>query len=180
MKRPSLKQLIFLVLCCDLSLISKRLISPAANILTDLIHIPGGIGTSFSLLFLVLGAMLIPFFGCAALMGLMQGVISLALGMVGRMGALSMIGYILPGIVIDCVIFIAPKIHLSYKITAFTANAMASVMAGLAANIIVLRLNGSALAIYLAIAFISGAICGCLSSTLYRYLQPVIEIKRTH
>ena len=174
MKKPSLKQLIFLTLCCDLSLISKRLISPVANILTDLIHVPGGIGTSFSLLFLVLGAMLVPFFGCAALMGLLQGIIALSLGMVGRMGALSMIGYILPGIVIDCVIAVAKKTHLSDRITAFAANALASVTAGLVANIIVLRLDGIALTIYLGIAFISGAICGYLSGILYKCLQPVI------
>ena len=174
MKKLSLKHLIFLTLCCDLSLISKRLISPVANILTDFLHIPGGIGTSFSLLFLVLGAMLVPFFGCAALMGFLQGIIALSLGMVGRMGALSMIGYILPGIVIDCVIAVAKKTHLSDRITAFAANALASVTAGLVANIIVLRLDGIALTIYLGIAFISGAICGYLSGILYKCLQPVI------
>ena len=45
--------LIFLALCCDLGLFAKRIIAPAANLLTDSLHIPGGIGTSFSLMFLV-------------------------------------------------------------------------------------------------------------------------------
>ena len=39
--------LIFMALCCDFGLFTKRLIAPAANILTDALHIPGGIGTSF-------------------------------------------------------------------------------------------------------------------------------------
>ena len=43
--------------------------------------------TIFSLLFLVLGTMLVPFFGCAVLMGFLQGIIALSLGMVGRMGS---------------------------------------------------------------------------------------------
>ena len=58
MKRFSLRNLLFLTLCCDLGLFSKRLIAPAANILTDFLRIPGGIGTSFSLMFLVVAAAL--------------------------------------------------------------------------------------------------------------------------
>ena len=64
-----LRRLIFFALCCDLGLVSKRLIAPIANVITDSLHIPGGIGTSFSLMFLVLAAALLPRFGCATLMG---------------------------------------------------------------------------------------------------------------
>ena len=69
MKRTRLRRMIFLALCCDLGLFSKRLIAPFANLLTDYLHIPGGIGTSFSLMFLVVAAELVPQPGCAALMG---------------------------------------------------------------------------------------------------------------
>ena len=94
MKRFSLRNLLFLTLCCDLGLFSKRLIAPAANILTDFLRIPGGIGTSFSLMFLVVAAELVPIFGCATLMSVIQSMIALSLGMVGSMGILSPIGYI--------------------------------------------------------------------------------------
>ena len=87
MKRFSLRNLLFLTLCCDLGLFSKRLIAPAANILTDFLRIPGGIGTSFSLMFLVVAAELVPIFGCATLMSIIQSMIALSLGMVGSMGA---------------------------------------------------------------------------------------------
>lgn len=60
MKTHNLKTIIFLSLCCDLGLLSKRLISPLANIVTDSLHIPGGIGTAFSLMFLVIAATVIP------------------------------------------------------------------------------------------------------------------------
>ena len=86
MKRFSLRNLLFLTLCCDLGLFSKRLIAPAANILTDFLRIPGGIGTSFSLMFLVVAAELVPIFGCATLMSIIQSMIALSLGMVGSMG----------------------------------------------------------------------------------------------
>ena len=103
MKHLSLRNLLFLTLCCDLGLFSKRLIAPAANILTDFLRIPGGIGTSFSLMFLVVAAELVPIFGCATLMSVIQSMIALSLGMVGSMGILSPIGYIVPGIVIDLI-----------------------------------------------------------------------------
>ena len=51
MRQLNLRQLIFMALCCDLGLFAKKLILPAANLVTDVLHIPGGIGTSFSLLF---------------------------------------------------------------------------------------------------------------------------------
>ena len=100
MNRYSLRNLLFLTICCDLGLFSKRLIAPAANILTDFMRIPGGIGTSFSLMFIVVAAELVPIFGCATLMSIIQSMIALSLGMVGSMGILSPIGYIVPGIVV--------------------------------------------------------------------------------
>ena len=60
MKQWSLRELIFFALCCDLGLFSKKLIGPAANLLTDALHIPGGIGTGFSLMFLVIAAAVCP------------------------------------------------------------------------------------------------------------------------
>ena len=101
MKTFRLRTLIFLALCCDLGLFSKRLIAPAANLITDFLHIPGGIGTSFSLMFLVVAAVTVDRFGCAVIMSIVQSGLALAFGMVGSMGALSLVGYIVPGLVID-------------------------------------------------------------------------------
>ena len=109
MNRYSLRNLLFLTICCDLGLFSKRLIAPAANILTDFMRIPGGIGTSFSLMFIVVAAELVPIFGCATLMSIIQSMIALSLGMVGSMGILSPIGYMfhLPGIPLALYVVVA-------------------------------------------------------------------------
>ena len=101
MKKTDLRSLIFMALCCDLGLFAKKLISPAANFITEFLHIPGGIATSFSLMFLVIAAALMPFPLCATVMGVVQSLLALCFGMTGSMGALAPIGYILPGIVID-------------------------------------------------------------------------------
>ena len=46
MNKDKLRRLIIMALCCDIGLFSKRLIAPAANVITDALHIPGGIGTA--------------------------------------------------------------------------------------------------------------------------------------
>ena len=180
MKHTKLRRLIFLTLCCDLGLFTKRLIAPVANILTDSLHIPGGIGTSFSLMFLVLAATLMPGFGCGTLMGAVQSMIALSLGMVGSMGILSPIGYIVPGFVIDCVIALSRKTRLSDDVTMLTANMLAAAAACLTANAIVFRLRGVVLLLYLSVSLTSGAICGILGGNLALRLRPVIwtEIRK--
>lgn len=180
MKHTKLRRWIFLALCCDLGLFSKRLIAPVANILTDSLHIPGGIGTSFSLMFLVVAAMLMPSFGSGTLMGAVQSVIALSLGMVGSMGALSPIGYIVPGFVIDCVICLSREIGLRDDLTMLIANMLSAASASLMANIIVFRLSGLVLLLYVSVALTSGAICGVLGGHLVPRLRPITcaEIRR--
>lgn len=174
MRSYRLRTILFLALCCDLGLFSKRLIAPAANVITDALHIPGGIGTSFSLMFLVVAAMLVPRFGCATIMGMVQSVIALSLGMVGSMGALSPVGYIVPGLVIDLLVSLTRRLPLSRTERTMVVNAAAGLSAALAANLIVFRLRGTVLLLYLCVAATSGAICGLPASELVRRLMPVI------
>lgn len=177
MKRTRLRALIFLALCCDLGLFSKRIIAPIANIITGSLHIPGGIGTSFSLMFLVIAAMLIPRFGCATVMGAVQSVLAIAMGMVGSMGILTPIGYIVPGIIIDCVVYVSGKMHWEALTTAVLANMLAAAAAGFTANMIVFRLRGIPMLLYIAVALTSGAVCGALASNLAKRLSPIIKFE---
>lgn len=173
MKTFRLRTLIFLALCCDLGLFSKRLIAPAANLITDLLHIPGGIGTSLSLMFLAVAAVTVERFGCAAVMGAVQSGLALVFGMVGSMGALSAIGYIVPGIVIDLLLAATRKSPLSRRDRIVLANAAAAVCAALTADLIVFRLRGVVLLFYLCVAGTSGAIFGLAGAELARRLIPI-------
>lgn len=177
MKTFPLRTLIFLALCCDLGLFSKRLIAPAANLITDLLHIPGGIGTSLSLMFLVVAAVTVERFGCAAVMGAVQSGLALAFGMVGSMGALSVIGYIVPGIVIDLLLAVTRKSSLSRRDRMVLANAAAAPCAALTANLIVFHLQGVVLLVYLSVAASSGAIFGLAGAELARRLIPIFGAK---
>ena len=173
MKTYRLRTLICLALCCDLGLFSKRLIAPAANLITGFLHIPGGIGTSLSLMFLVIAAAMAERFGCAAVMGAVQSVLALAFGMTGSMGALSFIGYIIPGLVIDLLLAVTRKSPLSRRDRVVLANAAAAPCAALTANIIVFHLSGAALALYLCVSAASGAIFGLAGAGIVRRLSPI-------
>ena len=176
MRKYRLRTLIFLALCCDLGLFSKRLISPAANLITDFLHIPGGIGTSLSLMFLVVAAVTVERFGCAAIMGVVQSALALSFGMVGRMGALSVIGYVVPGIVIDILLFVTRKSPLPSRERVVLSNAIAAPCAALTANFIVFHLQGTALLLYLCVSATSGAIFGLLGAEIARRLIPIFGV----
>ncbi len=174
MKLFRLRTLIFLALCCDLGLFSKRLIGPAANLITDLLHIPGGIATSLSLMFLVVAAVLVERPGCAAVMGAVQGGLALAFGMVGSMGALAPVGYLVPGLAIDLALAATRRTALSRRDRAVLANAIASPCAALTANALVFRLWGLPLLLYVCVSAASGAVFGLAGGELARRLAPVL------
>lgn len=164
MRHFRLRRLLFLALCCDFGLFAKQLVSPFANLITDALHIPGGIGTSFSLMFLVIAVALVPHPGCATVMGTVQSMLALVMGRVGSMGVLSPIGYIVPGVVIDLVMRLTRPLPLADRM--MIANALGAVGASLTANWIVFRLWGAPLALYACVAATSGALCGLLGSRI--------------
>ncbi len=173
MKRPDLRALLFMALCCDMGLFAKKLISPAANLITEFLHIPGGIATSFSLMFLVIAASVIPLAGCASMMAGLQSMLALCLGMTGSMGLLAPIGYILPGLAIDLILFVSGRITKDRSSGIMAASIAASVTACLAANLIVFRLRGIVLLVYACTSAASGSVCGLLAVSLVSRLRPI-------
>lgn len=173
MKHSRLRRMLFLALCCDFGLFAKQLIAPAANIITDALHIPGGVGTAFSLMFVVIAAAMVPRFGCAAIMSVVQSLLALALGRVGSMGALSPIGYIAPGICIDLLLRITKRLPLTDRLV--LTNSLASACASLTANLIVFRLTGAPLMLYLSIAAVSGALCGLLGAKIVPLVRRAVS-----
>lgn len=164
MNHSRLRRMLFLALCCDFGLFAKQMISPLTNLITDALHIPGGVGTGFSLMFVVIAAAMVPRFGCAAMMSAVQSLLALAMGRVGSMGVLSPIGYIIPGLSIDLMLHLTKKLSLTDRLV--LTNSAASLCASLTANWIVFRLSGAPLALYLCISAVSGALCGMLGTKI--------------
>ena len=166
-----------MALCCDCGLIAKKLISPVANVVTEALHIPGGIATGFSLMFLIVAASVIRVGGCATIMSIVQSILALAFGMVGSMGAFAPLGYIIPGIIIDLCLYVARKTSSEPTSGITAASIAASVSACLVANLIVFHLWGIVLLVYVSVAATTGAICSVPSGILadkltYLHLSP--------
>lgn len=175
-KKLNLTSLIFMALCCDMGIISKKLISPVANIITEYLHIPGGIGTSFALMFIVIGAVACDFFGSGVLMCFVQSIISFIIGTSGSMGMFVFIAYLVPGLVIDLTLLIFKRFSVERNIVSISiTNALAGFSAAFCANALTFQLIGPPLWLYLGVAFTSGIIFGTLASLLLDRLTPILS-----
>lgn len=175
MSQIRLQKIVFWAFCCAMGLFCKRLIGPAANIITGWLHVPGGISSSFSLMFLAIAGVLAPHPGCCTMMAAAQSMLALVFGMVGSMGLLSPIGYIIPGIAMDVVFWCSAKLKWNAADALTGANAFGAVIAAFTANLIVFHLRGLLLLCYICVAAVSGMTFGLLGCTLAKRLQLAVR-----
>ncbi len=183
MKKSKLMMLNFMALSIVLGIVSKKMMNPFANLITEALHIPGGISTGFSIMFLVIAAEIIKFScydsydgmaeKCGLLMGTVQGMVTLALGRVGSMGILMPLGFIATGAAIDLVYCVTKHFNCSKQERMVFANSFAALMASVTANIIVFHLWGPVLMLYLCVSAVSGMIYGFLASAVVVRVEPV-------
>ena len=173
MKYQKLFTLNVMALCCVLGLLTKKLINPFANVITEALHIPGGISTGFSIMFLVIAMELVQTKRSGVMMGTVQGLLALIMGRVGSMGLLSPIGYIVPGLAMDLVYRLCSRPVFSRTDRMVLANGMAAVMASVTANIIVFHLHGPVLWLYLSVSATCGSLYGFLGATIAARLVTV-------
>ena len=108
-------------------------------------------------------------------MGLVQSVLAVLFGMTGSMGILAPIGYIIPGLIIDIVLWVGRKNRLEKQVACCLANMLSSAAAALTANIIVFRLRGIVLALYVAVSLFSGAVSGLAAAKAVQHLEAIIK-----
>ncbi|MBQ6835071.1 MAG: hypothetical protein IJO55_11765 [Lachnospiraceae bacterium] len=175
MKHSKLISLNFMALCCILGLFSKKLINPFANIITEALHIPGGISTGFSIMFLVVAVEAVQSKKCGTLMATAQGLLALVLGRVGSMGILMPLSYIATGMAIDVVYGLQHHLKLTRQERMVFANALAAFMASFVANGLVFRLSGPVLWLYLGVSAVSGTCYGFLAERIVNRLEPMLQ-----
>ena len=167
MKTTKLQILNFMALCCSLGLVVKKLVNPLANIITESLHIPGGISTGFSIMFLVIATEIVRTKQCGTLMGTVQGAIALVLGRIGSMGIFAPIGYIIPGMVIDGVYRWNRYLKLSRTERMMMANAL-------------FHLRGLVLWLYICVSAASGSIYGVLGAAIVKRISPILNFNHMY
>lgn len=171
-----LRHLVFLAICLALSLVTKRLISPITNLLTDFIRIPGGgAAAAFSLMFLAVGTAGLPWRWGTTAAGFVQSLLALALGMSAYQGAYALICYTLPGFVMDIIRQCCPQRNKTYFALCCGA---ANTAGALLSNMLVFHLAGIAFALWLLVACTLGVFAGLLGEALYSRLSRIPSVRR--
>ena len=171
----STRQLVFLSLCTGMGLAGKQLFSPAVNVLTDLIRLPGGgASAAFSLVFVAIGAAATPWPFAATLACAAQGLLALGMGMSGYQGAFILLTYTVPGIVIDLVRRFFPERNSTFFCL---ACCLSNTIGAAVSNALVFRLRSTALILWLLVAASFGAVVGILGGMVYDRLVRIGAVK---
>lgn len=160
----TLRELCLMALLATLGMLAKPLFSPVFNLLTDFIRIPGGSVTAgVSMLFLVFGASWTGKKGTALLMGFLQAVLSLGLGIGSTAGLLVLITYSLPGVAIDLVLCTSLFARLSLKHRMMLAGALGVLTGAAFTNILYFHLSLVPFLLFYIFGILAGALGGYLA-----------------
>ncbi|MBO5317876.1 MAG: hypothetical protein J6A74_05495 [Oscillospiraceae bacterium] len=175
-QKVPLCHLVFLAICVALSLVTKRVISPITNLLTDFIRIPGGgAATAFSLMFFVIGTGGVGWRWATTAAGFVQSLIAMALGMSAYQGAFAILTYTLPGVVIDLFRRFYPHRNTAYfSLSCASANTAGALLT----NLLVFRLEGIAFLLWMLIACTMGVFAGFLGGILFKRIEKIPEFRR--
>lgn len=175
-QKVPLPHLSLLAICVALSLVTKRVISPVTNLLTDLIRIPGGgAATAFSLMFLIIGTAGIKWRWATTAAAFVQSIIALAVGMSAYQGIFALLTYTLPGFVADLLRMTCPKRNMTFfVVTCALANSAGAFLT----NLLVFQLAGITFLLWLLIAACMGILGGLLGDMLYQRLIGISEYRR--
>lgn len=164
------KELILIALFAAMGLAIKPLVKLFTGIITTPLGIPGGtISGGFYMMWLSLPMAVTKKFGAATLTGLLQGLTVLITGWFGTHGAISLVTYSLPGLIIDFLGTIYKRYDRidGQMVYCLIANLSGTWLVGL----IIMRLPKEPLFIAMILSLFSGLLGGLISYTLYKKLK---------
>ncbi len=163
-------ELVLLSFMAALGIAIKPFIMPLVYFISTPLLIPGGsLAGGFYMLWIILGAALINKPLSASIIGFMQAIMVMITGTVGSHGILSIIIYIIPGIMVDIVVFIFRKSE-DKKFMMFISCILANVSGLLLTNIIIYNLPLIPLITSITVGAVSGGIGGLISFNIYTKL----------
>lgn len=163
--------LVIIAMMAGLGIAVKPLVVSLAHLITGPLFIPGGaLAGGFYMMWLVLGAALLNRSGAATLIGLVQSVMVLAVGVFGSHGIFSLVTYTVPGLAVDGVLLIT-RLEPREKLTMFLCGIAANLAGVILSNVIFFRLPLIPLILSLCMGALSGALGGLLAFLVARRLE---------
>ncbi len=166
----SSRDLLYIAVMSALGLAIKPVVTPLVHLISAPLLIPGGsLAGGLYLLWMVLLICLVRKSGAALLMGIAQALVMVGLGYFGSHGAVSLISYTFPALVLELVwlIFHDPDSPVTHALLCASAN----ITGALIVTQLVMRLPLLPTILSLIAAAISGIIGGILSYKLYSELK---------
>lgn len=161
--RFTIVDLVMMAMCASLGIATKPLIVPLAQFLAAPFLIPkGSIAGGFYMMWLVLGRGIVGKGGAATLTALVQALLVLGLGTFGSHGVLSLVTYLLPGLVIDLILLVCGHQICCYP-CALAAGIAANVTGTLLSSFIFFHLPLLPLLITLGVGTLSGGLGGIIA-----------------
>jgi len=164
------RDLLYIAVMSALGLAIKPVVTPLVHLISAPLLIPGGsLAGGLYLLWMVLLICLVRKSGAALLMGIAQALVMVGLGYFGSHGAVSLISYTLPALVLELVwlVFHNPDSPVTHVLLCASANITGSLIVAL----LVMRLPVLPAILSLTAAAISGIIGGILSYKIYLELK---------
>ena len=166
----SSRDLLYIAVMSALGLAIKPVVTPLVHLVSAPLMIPGGsLAGGLYLLWMVLLICLVRKSGAALLMGIAQALVMVGLGYFGSHGAVSLISYTLPAIILELVwlLFHNPDSPVTHVLLCASAN----ITGALVVTLLVMRLPFLPTMLSLTAAAISGIIGGILSHKIYLELK---------
>jgi len=166
----SSRDLLYISVMSALGLAIKPVVTPLVHLISAPLMIPGGsLAGGLYLLWMVLLICLVRKSGAALMMGIAQALVMVGLGYFGSHGAVSLISYTLPALVLELVwlVFHNPNSPVTHVFLCTTANITGALIVAL----LVMRLPLLPTLLSLTAAAISGIIGGILSYKIYLELK---------
>ena len=169
--RFSVFEIIVISLMTTLGIATKPIIVPLVHIITGPLYISGGaVAGGLYMMWIIVGVGLVRKIGVATLIGLVQAIMIISLGVYGSHGIVSFLTYMLPGVAVDLYIllFRPKKLKVSFF---FIAGILANLSGSFLVNIVFFRLPTVPLILTLSAAALSGGLGGIIAYVIIKKLK---------
>ncbi len=172
----SVFNIIIIAMCAGLGIALKPVLVPLVHIITGPLFIPGGaVAGGFYMLFIVVAAGLVGKRWTATLTCAVQAVLVLITGVIGSHGIMSLVTYILPGVMVD-LLLIAIRHRACCALCCFLAGMAANLTGSFLSNAVFFRLPFVPLMLTLFAGALSGGLGGVVAWSIIKKLRAFSEM----